>query len=157
MTLWKQVRRLDGIFGWKVSGVGVSFGADRIEDVLNQWRLACLVQRRPRRGRQMESGDVDAELAAAQACREAGCRASCTQRAKFRSNSSTNDRGVRWVLVLGEDERASGKVSLKDMVEGHQDRLPLAEAIAKIQASERTFLAETIGPSWLCIDSMSIF
>ena len=38
-------------------------------------------------------------------------------------------------MVLGEDERASGVVSLKDMVEGHQDQLPLPEAIAKIQAS----------------------
>ena len=56
--------------------------------------------------------------------------------AKFKKQFKyANDRGVRWVMVLGEDERASGVVSLKDMVEGHQDQLPLPEAIAKIQAS----------------------
>ncbi|MGB2039117.1 MAG: histidine--tRNA ligase [Flavobacteriales bacterium] len=131
---------LTGIFGWKgVSGVGVSFGADRIEDVLNHvdgWPalsnvgLDVMVA-------QMESGDVDAELAAAQACREAGLSSELyPDAAKFKKQFKyANDRGVRWVLVLGEDERASGKVSLKDMVEGHQDQLPLAEAIAKIQAS----------------------
>ena len=38
--------------------------------------------------------------------------------AKFKKQFKyANDRGVRWVMVLGEDERASGVVSLKDMVE----------------------------------------
>ena len=131
---------LTGIFGWKgVSGVGVSFGADRIEDVLNHvegWPalsnvgLDVMVA-------QMESGDVEAELAAAQACRQAGLSSELyPDAAKFKKQFKyANDRGVRWVMVLGEDERASGVVSLKDMVEGQQDQLPLAEAIAKIQAS----------------------
>jgi histidyl-tRNA synthetase len=131
---------LTGIFGWKgVSGVGVSFGADRIEDVLNHvdgWPVL------PNVGldvmvAQMESGDVEAELTSAQACREAGlCSELYPDPAKLKKQFKyANDRGVRWVIVLGEDERASNVVSLKDMVGGHQDQLPLTEAIAKIQAS----------------------
>jgi histidyl-tRNA synthetase len=131
---------LTGIFGWKgVSGVGVSFGADRIEDVLNHvdgWPelpnvgLDVMVA-------QMESGDVNVELAAAQACRQAGLSSELyPDAAKFKKQFKyANDRGVRWVIVLGEEERASGVVSLKDMVEGHQTQLPLTEAIAQIQAS----------------------
>ena len=131
---------LTGIFGWKgVSGVGVSFGADRIEDVLNHvecWPALSSVGLDVMVA-QMESGDVEAELAAAQACRQAGLSSELyPDAAKFKKQFKyANDRGVRWVMVLGEDERASGVVSLKDMVEGHQDQLPLPEAIAKIQAS----------------------
>ena len=41
---------LTGIFGWKgMSGVGISFGADRIEDVLNHFDVASHGQRWPRR------------------------------------------------------------------------------------------------------------
>ncbi|MED5318737.1 MAG: histidine--tRNA ligase, partial [Bacteroidota bacterium] len=69
---------LTGIFGWKgMSGVGISFGADRIEDILNHFDAwpamasdgldAMVVQ--------MEQGELPKELRATQALREAGLSA----------------------------------------------------------------------------------
>ena len=45
-----------------------------------------------------------------------------------------NDRNVRWVLVLGESELASGQVMVKDMQEGAQEAMTVEEAVQKIQS-----------------------
>jgi len=131
---------LTGIFGWKgMSGVGISFGADRIEDVLNHfdaWPVmasdgldAMVVQ--------MEQGELPKELNATQALREAGLSAELyPDPAKLKKQFKyANDRNVRWVLVLGESELASGQVMVKDMQEGAQEAMTLDEAVQKIQSS----------------------
>ena len=131
---------LTGIFGWKgMSGVGISFGADRIEDVLNHfdaWPVmasdgldAMVVQ--------MEQGELPMELNATQALREAGLSAELySDPAKLKKQFKyANDRNVRWVLVLGESEVASGQVMVKDMQEGAQEAMTLEEAVQKIQSS----------------------
>ena len=131
---------LTGIFGWKgMSGVGISFGADRIEDVLNHfdaWPVmasdgldAMVVQ--------MEQGELPKELNATQALREAGLSAELyPDPAKLKKQFKyANDRNVRWVLVLGESELASGQVMVKDMQEGAQEAMTLEEAVQKIQSS----------------------
>ncbi|MGB0247080.1 MAG: His/Gly/Thr/Pro-type tRNA ligase C-terminal domain-containing protein, partial [Flavobacteriales bacterium] len=131
---------LTGIFGWKgMSGVGISFGADRIEDVLNHFDAwpamasdgldAMVVQ--------MEQGELPKELQATQALREAGLSAELyPDPAKLKKQFKyANDRNVRWVLVLGESELASGQVMLKDMQEGAQEAMTVEEAVQKIQSS----------------------
>ena len=131
---------LTGIFGWKgMSGVGISFGADRIEDVLNHfdaWPVmasdgldAMVVQ--------MEQGELPKELNATQALREAGLSAELyPDPTKLKKQFKyANDRNVRWVLVLGESELASGQVMVKDMQEGAQEAMTLDEAVQKIQSS----------------------
>ncbi len=131
---------LTGIFGWKgMSGVGISFGADRIEDVLNHfdaWPVmasdgldAMVVQ--------MEQGELPKELNTTQALREAGLSAELyPDPAKLKKQFKyANDRNVRWVLVLGESELASGQVMVKDMQEGAQEAMTLDEAVQKIQSS----------------------
>ena len=131
---------LTGIFGWKgMSGVGISFGADRIEDVLNHFDVwpamasdgldAMVVQ--------MEHGDLAQELHATQALRKAGLSAELyPDPAKLKKQFKyANDRNVRWVLVLGESELASGQVMLKDMQEGAQEAMSVEEAVEKIQSS----------------------
>lgn len=131
---------LTGIFGWSgMSGVGVSFGADRIEDVLNHFDVwpdmasdgldAMVVQ--------MDRGDLHQELKATQALRGAGLSAELyPEAAKLKKQFKyANDRKVRWVLIFGESELAAGTVMLKDMQEGEQAALSMEEAVAKIQAS----------------------
>ena len=131
---------LTGIFGWKgMSGVGISFGADRIEDVLNHFDAwpamasdgldAMVVQ--------MEQGELPKELQATQALREAGLSAELyPDPAKLKKQFKyANDRSVRWVLVLGESELASGQVMVKDMQEGAQEAMTVEEAVQKIQSS----------------------
>ena len=131
---------LTGIFGWKgMSGVGISFGADRIEDVLNHFDAwpamasdgldAMVVQ--------MEQGELPKELQATQALRAAGLSAELyPDPAKLKKQFKyANDRNVRWVLVLGESELASGQVMLKDMQEGAQEAMTVEEAVQKIQSS----------------------
>jgi len=131
---------LTGIFGWKgMSGVGISFGADRIEDVLNHFEAwpamasdgldAMVVQ--------MEQGELPKELQATQALREAGLSAELyPDPAKLKKQFKyANDRNVRWVLVLGENELASGQVMVKDMKEGVQEAMTVKEAVQKIQSS----------------------
>ena len=125
---------LTGIFGWSgMSGVGVSFGADRIEDVLNHFEawpelatdgLDVMVV-------QMEGGDIEQELSASRRMRQAGLSVEVyPEAAKLKKQFKyADDRGVRWVLVLGEAELAEGKVTLKDMREGVQHTLPLNEAV----------------------------
>ena len=131
---------LTGIFGWKgMSGVGISFGADRIEDVLNHFDAwpamasdgldAMVVQ--------MEQGELPKELQATQALRAAGLSAELyPDPAKLKKQFKyANDRNVRWVLVLGENELASGQVMVKDMQEGAQEAMTVKEAVQKIQSS----------------------
>lgn len=125
---------LTGIFGWSgMSGVGVSFGADRIEDVLNHFEawpelatdgLDVMVV-------QMEGGDIEQELSASRRMRQAGLSVEVyPEAAKLKKQFKyADDRGVRWVLVLGEAELAEGKVTLKDMREGVQHTVPLDEAV----------------------------
>ncbi len=131
---------LTGIFGWKgMSGVGISFGADRIEDVLNHFDAwpamasdgldAMVVQ--------MEQGELPKELQATQVLRAAGLSVELyPDPAKLKKQFKyANDRKVRWVLVLGESELASGQVMLKDMQEGAQEAMTVKEAVQKIQSS----------------------
>ena len=131
---------LTGIFGWSgMSGVGVSFGADRIEDVLNHFDAwpAMVSDSLDVMVVQMDGGDLAQELSATASLRDSGLSSELyPDRAKLKKQFKyANDRNVRWVMVLGEDERNAGKVMLKDMHEGAQDVLTMEEAVRRVQAS----------------------
>ena len=125
---------LTGIFGWSgMSGVGISFGADRIEDVLNHFEawpdmvgqgLDVLVV-------QLEGGDLGQELSVAQTLRGLGLRVEhYPEAAKLKKQFKfANDRRARYVVVLGQEELSAGKVGLKDMKEGGQRVISLEEAM----------------------------
>lgn len=130
---------LTGIFGWKgMSGVGISFGADRIEDVLNHFDawpelsnvgLDVMVV-------QSEGGEVESELQIAHDLRQQGLSVELyPEPAKFkRQFKYANDRGVRWVVVQGEEERGSGTVALKDMAAGTQVQLKVEEVASIVRS-----------------------
>ena len=101
---------LTGVFGMPgVSGVGISFGADRIFDVLN-----CLPV-----------------LAKA---REAGIRAEIyPDAAKMKKQMSyANAKEIPFVAIVGENEMKEGKLMLKNMVSGEQNLVSAEELIAEI-------------------------
>jgi histidyl-tRNA synthetase len=130
---------LTGIFGWSgLSGVGVSFGADRIEDVLNHfdaWPLLAtdgldvmVVQ--------MEGGSLFKELSVVKALRNQGLSTELyPDAAKLKKQFKyANDRGVRWVVILGDAELEAGTVTFKDMHEGEQHQVSLMEGVELVKA-----------------------
>lgn len=76
------------------------------------------------------TGDLSPAVSFATACRGAGVRAQLyTEPKKFKAKMNYSDRiGVPYVAFLGEDEVASGVVSLKDMVTGDQEKVALSDA-----------------------------
>lgn len=125
---------LTGIFGMPgVSGVGISFGADRIFDVLNQLDL---YPKETVAGTELLFVNFGAAEAAyclpvmAQA-RQAGVRCEIyPDSAKMKKQMSyANARAVPFVAIVGEDEMNEGKVTLKNMVTGEQSLLTPDEMI----------------------------
>ena len=130
---------LTGVFGMAgVSGVGISFGADRIFDVLNQLDL---YPKEAVKGTQLlfiNFGEREAafSLRVLSQVRAAGISAEiypdCCKMKK--QMSYANAQGVPFVALVGENEMAEGKVTLKNMATGEQCLLTPDELIKAIQS-----------------------
>jgi histidyl-tRNA synthetase len=129
---------LTGVFGLPgVSGVGVSFGADRIFDVLNQLDL---YPKEAVNGTQLlfvNFGEKEAAYALpllAQA-RAAGIRAEIyPDAAKMKKQMSyANEKQVPYVAIVGENEMNAGEVMLKNMVSGEQQLVKASELVANLK------------------------
>ncbi|MBP9637173.1 MAG: histidine--tRNA ligase, partial [Bacteroidaceae bacterium] len=129
---------LTGIFGLPgVSGVGISFGADRIFDVLNQLEL---FPKEAVRGTQLlftNFGETEAAfcLPLLAKVRTAGIRAEIyPDGVKMKKQMSyANAKQIPFVAIVGEAEMAEGKIMLKEMEKGEQKLLTIEEAIREIQ------------------------
>ncbi|MCQ2228170.1 MAG: histidine--tRNA ligase [Bacteroidales bacterium] len=130
---------LTGIFGLDgMSGVGISFGADRIYDVMTQLDLFPSDAVATTRLLFANFG-ADDELYSLQllaAVREAGISAEIyPDAAKMKKQMQYADKkGIPFVALCGENERNAQTITLKDMVKGEQMTVSLAEAIAMIKA-----------------------
>lgn len=129
---------LTGIFDMPgVSGVGVSFGADRIYDVLNQLQLYPDGTASSIRVLLLNLGDDEAAscLELLSRIRSAGISAELYPDAvKMKKQMSyANASGVRFVAIIGSEELASGKVTLKDMENGEQRLLTFEELVSAIR------------------------
>lgn len=127
---------LTGIFGMPdVSGVGISFGADRIYDVLTELDLYpadVLV------GTQLlfvtfGQEELRYALSWAKALRAAGVRVEVyPEPAKMKRQMGYADaQHIPAVAIVGGDEMAAGVVALKDMVTGEQVNVSLEELKAR--------------------------
>lgn len=130
---------LTGIFGLKgVSGVGISFGADRIYDVLNDLNLYPESLASGTQVLFVNFGEKEQAwtFRPAQVLRQAGISVEIyPSAAKLAKQFSYADSlRIPFVAVLGEKEREQGVVVLKDMESGEQTPLSLEEIIKKIQA-----------------------
>lgn len=129
---------LTGIFGMDgVSGVGISFGADRIFDVLNQLDLYPKEAVNSTQLLFVNFGEKEAAycLPILAKAREAGVRSEIyPDSAKMKKQMSyANDKNIPFVAIVGENEMNEGKVMLKDMVKGEQSLVSPEELINLIK------------------------
>ena len=119
---------LTGIFGLPgLSGMGISFGANRIYDVLNQLQLYPDEAVRQTKLLFINFGEAEAArcLELARQTRAAGIATEVyPDSAKMKKQMSyANARQIPFVALVGADEMAQGVVTLKDMVTGQQQSL----------------------------------
>ena len=123
----------------QLPGVGISIGLTRLFYVLNeQGLLSDEIVTSPCDALVIPmTEDLSAAVSAATELRKAGVRTQIYgEKKKFKAKMSYADKiGVPFVLLLGEDEIAEGKVSLKDMASGEQQKLTAAEAAQQIRAA----------------------
>jgi len=128
---------LTGIFGLPgVSGVGISFGADRIYDVLTQLDLFPAEAVRGTRVLFVNFGDAEAAycLPLVSRLRAAGHAAELyPDAAKMKKQMAyANARGIPYVVIVGQDEMATGRLSVKNMTTGEQSQLTPDELVAML-------------------------
>ena len=128
---------LTGIFGLPdVSGVGISFGADRIYDVMNELNLFPVMIEATTQILFVNFGAAEelyclpllAEL------HESGISAEIyPDAAKMKKQLDyANRKRIPFVVLVGENEMKEGKLTLKDMITGEQSTLTWEEVREKI-------------------------
>ena len=129
---------LTGIFGMPgISGVGISFGVDRIFDVLNAldaYPKDAVV------GTQLlfiNFGEQETAycLPAVAKAREAGIRTEIyPDSSKMKKQMSyANAKQIPFVALAGENEMAAGKLTVKNMLTGEQQLLTIEELINTVK------------------------
>ena len=129
---------LTGIFGLPgVSGVGISFGADRIYDVLNQLDLYPKDASASTQVLFVNFGSAETAyvLPILAKVREAGIRAEIFPDAsKMKKQMSyANAKAIPFVAIAGENEMQEGKLTLKNMTTGEQHLVTPDELIATVK------------------------
>jgi len=118
-----------------VSGVGISFGADRIYDVLEELNLfpknvslslsvlfvnlghkESLVSMQL--AKELRSNDIDCEVYPS--------AAKLQKQLKY-----ANERGCTWVVIIGEEELKNQQLSLKNMESGEQFKIAITDFISE--------------------------
>ncbi len=128
---------LTGVFGLPgVSGVGISFGADRIYDVLNALNLYPAELATATKVLFVNFGAQEAarSMAIIKQFRAAGISAEIyPDEAKMKKQMTyANAAGIPFVAIIGETELEAGTITLKDMVSGTQEQLTTLQAIDKL-------------------------
>lgn len=129
---------LTGVFGMPgLSGVGISFGADRIYDVLNGLNLYP-----ERLGASSQvmfvnfgPSEAAASLRAVKVLRAAGisCELYPDSTKLKKQMTYANNAAIPYVAIIGEAEAAAGTVTIKNMAEGTQVTVSVSEAAAHIK------------------------
>ncbi len=125
---------LTGIFGMPgLSGVGISFGADRIFDVLNTLDLYPKEAVAATQVLFINFGEREVAycMPIAGKCRAEGI--SCEifpDKAKMKKQMAyANAKGIRFVALAGDNEMAENKVTLKNMTTGEQQLVTPEEMV----------------------------
>ena len=129
---------LTGIFGMpNTSGVGISFGADRIYDVMTGLDLFPNDTKGTTRALMLNFGGEEerVSLRLAKNLREAGIACEVyPESAKMKKQMEyANRRAVPWVVIVGSDELASGRATVKNMATGEQQAVAFDELINRIE------------------------
>lgn len=123
---------LTGVFGMPgLSGVGISFGADRIYDVLNALDLYPdnTLQSTRVMFANLGTAEVTASMKLAKDLRSEGIAVEVyPDTAKLKKQLAWADgHNIPYVAIIGESELAEGAVTLKNMVNGEQRTIPQNE------------------------------
>lgn len=130
---------LTGIFGMPgLSGVGISFGADRIFDVLNQLDLYPKETLSATQILFINFGEKETEycLPIVNAARKAGLRTEIyPDSVKMKKQMSyANAKQIPFVALAGETEMAEGKITLKNMESGEQNLVTPEDLIKAVKS-----------------------
>ena len=129
---------LTGVFGMPgTSGVGISFGADRIYDVLNTLELYPKDTLASTKVLFVNFGEEEGaqSLQYVMKLRANGIPAEIyPDSTKMKKQMSyANDKNVAYVAMVGETEMANGTIALKCMETGEQENLTINEVISKLK------------------------
>ena len=130
---------LTEIFGYKnISGIGISFGIERIIEILNTNNLFP---------KKIESNNnvlisylsndlIKNSLKLANKLRENGIPTDLySEKAKLKKQLQyANNNNIPFVIIIGEDEIKNGKYMLKNMKDGNQNLLTINEIINKMSS-----------------------
>ncbi len=128
---------LTGIFGMPgLSGVGISFGADRIYDVLNQLELYPQEVTTATQVLFTNFGEAEASysLPLLAEARKAGIRCEIyPDNAKMKKQMQyANARQIPFVVLVGEQEMQEGSVTVKNMTTGEQQLVKTTDLVATL-------------------------
>ncbi len=128
---------LTGVFGMSgLSGVGISFGADRIYDVLNTLDLYPENTSAASKVIFLNLGadESTVSLKAAKMLRASGIAAEVyPDTVKMKKQMAYADAmRIPFVAIIGETELESGTVTLKDMEAGNQETVALDDLVARL-------------------------
>jgi histidyl-tRNA synthetase len=123
---------LTGIFGLSgVSGVGISFGADRIYDVLNELKLFPENLESTTRVLFLNFGEEEEKfcLQLLSQLRKAGIASEIyPQNTKLKKQLDyANRKNIPFVVFIGKDEMTTGKLTVKNMITGDQQKMDFKE------------------------------
>lgn len=129
---------LTGVFGMDgTSGVGISFGADRIFDVLNTLNLYPEDTCTSTKVIFMNFGDAEAKasLKYISELRRNGISAEIfPEQSKMKKQMTYADnKKIPFVAIVGETELAEKMITLKDMNSGEQEKLSIEDVIEKLK------------------------
>lgn len=129
---------LTGVFGMPgTSGVGISFGADRIYDVLNTLELYPKDTLASTKVLFVNFGEKEGaqSLQYVMKLRANGIPAEIyPDSTKMKKQMSyANDKNVSFVAMVGETEMANGTIALKCMETGEQENLTIDEVVSKLK------------------------
>lgn len=125
---------LTGIFGLKnMSGVGISYGAERIYDVLNELNLFPNDINTPIKVLFLNFGEQEElyALKGLQVLRNAGIASELyPDKAKIgKQMTYANAKAIPFVVMAGADEIAENVYTLKDMTSGEQQKLKIEDIV----------------------------
>jgi len=129
---------LTGVFGMKdMSGVGVSFGAERIYDVMEELQLFPEAVEQNLQAIFIAFDDATFKYAfqCLNQVRAAGINAEIyPEPTKMKKQMKyANARNVPYVILIGSQEMESGELSLKNMITGEQEKLNLEAIIERFR------------------------
>ena len=129
---------LTGVFGMEgVSGVGISFGADRIFDVLNQLDLYPADSLQTTQLLFVNFGEKEEAylFPLVAKVRAAGIRTELyPESAKMKKQMGYADtKKIPFVAIVGETEMAENKINLKNMITGEQTLVTIDELISQFK------------------------